>query len=71
MAECMSDRVAAQTRAANVEAFIVWSACRTRQASKISTARGSGTRPVIWSRKFAAMLSSGSGSGIALPVLAA
>ena len=37
-AECISASVAAQTRAAKVEAFIVWSACSTRQVSKISAA---------------------------------
>ena len=71
IAECMSDRVAAQTRAANVEAFIVWSACRTRQVSRISAARSLGAVPVIWSRKLAAIPASGSGAGVSRPWRAA
>ena len=35
----MSDRVAAHTRAANVDAFMVWSACSTRQVSRICASR--------------------------------
>ena len=62
-AECMSDRVAAQTRAAKVEAFMVWSACSTRQVSKIWASRADGGRPVIWSRKLAARLERRVGPG--------
>ena len=59
----MSDSVAAQTRAANVDAFIVWSACSTRQVSRISASRSAGAAPRSWSRKFAARLRPGSGGG--------
>ena len=67
----MSDSVAAQTRAANVDAFIVWSACSTRQVSRISASRSAGAAPRSWSRKFAARLRPGSEGGQSRPCRAA
>ena len=70
-AECMSDKVAAHTRAANVEAFIVWSACSTRQMSRISASRAGGAVPRNWSRKFAARPRPGSAGTQSRPSRAA
>ena len=70
-AECMSDRVAAHTRAANVDAFIVWSACSTRQVSRISASRAAAAVPRSWSRKLAARLRPGSAGTQSRPSRAA
>jgi hypothetical protein len=66
-AECTSDRVAAVTRAANVEALNSWSACRIRAVSKVLVASGVGFLPLIMYRKLPARLSRGFGATGALP----
>ncbi len=62
IAECMSASVAAVTRAANVEAFSSWSACRTRAMSKARTASAVGFAPFSIRRKSSAWPSERSGS---------
>src|SRR5215472_7544205 len=64
-------RQGAETRAAKVDAFIVWSAWSTRHVSKISAARSSGRAPVSCSRKFAAMPRLGSAATSSRPFRAA
>jgi hypothetical protein len=54
IAECMSASVEATTRATNVDAFMVWSACRIRQMSKARAASSSGSDPDSMYRKLAA-----------------
>ena len=61
-AEWMSESVAAETRAANVEAFSSWSACRMSATSKARVASGPGRSPVSMYRTLAAWPSAGSGS---------
>ncbi len=61
-AECTSLSVAAQTRAAKVDAFSSWSACRISPMSNARTEVGSGRSPFSMYRKLAAWLSAGSGA---------
>ena len=68
IAECMSARVEAITRAVNVEAFIVWSAYRTSVMSSARAASCSGSSPVSMARKFAACGSFSFGSMTSWPV---
>ena len=67
-AEWMSDSVAAMTRAAKVEAFSSWSACRISAMSKARVAVSEGFSPLSIHRKFAAWESVGSASTIGLPL---
>ena len=53
-AECTSLSVAAVTRAAKVDAFSSWSACRTSATSNARAASADGRSPVSSNRKFAA-----------------
>ena len=57
-----SASVDATTRAAKVDAFIVWSACRISATSRIRAASSGGRSPVSIHRKLAAVSSSGSGA---------
>src|ERR1700719_4761687 len=68
MAECMSDNVAAVTRAAKVEAFNSWSACRMREISNARSALADGFVPLSCNRKFAEWDSDLSGSTTFLPL---
>src|ERR671919_3147824 len=61
VAEWMSLSVAAHTRAANVDAFMVWSAWSVRQRSKMRAWSSSGLSPVSMYRKLAAWVRFGSG----------
>src|ERR671918_435954 len=67
MAECRSDRVAAVTRAANVDALNSWSACRMSAMSNVLTASSVGFLPAIMYRKLLARLSFGLGATGDLP----
>src|SRR5581483_886629 len=60
--------VASVTRAAKVEAFNSWSACRMSAMSKARSAVGEGFSPFSISRKLAACESEGSGSTTGLPL---
>ena len=61
MVECRSVRVAAATRAANVDAFSSWSAWRINPTSNARAASAPGRSPVRRYRKLAACPSAGSG----------
>ena len=45
VAEWMSASVEATTRAVNVDAFIVWSACSTRHMSRVRASSSFGSMP--------------------------
>ena len=68
IAECRSDRVAAVTRQAKVEALSSWSACRVSATSKVRVSSSSGSLPKSMYRKFAAWLRSLRGATGSLPV---
>ncbi len=67
IAECMSDSVAAVTRAAKVEAFNSWSAWRTSAMSKARTAEERAVSPSSILRKSSACVRPGSGGTKGLP----
>ena len=68
IAENMSDRVEAITRAVNVEAFMVWSAYRINVVSRAAASSCSGSSPESMYRKFAACGSLGCGGTMTSPV---
>jgi hypothetical protein len=67
-AECISESVAAVTRAANVEAFSSWSACKMRAISNALSAVTEGGAPFNIKRKFPACESDRSGSTSGFPL---
>ena len=68
MAECISDKVAAVTRAANVEAFNSWSACRIKAISSARSAVEEGLVPFSCKRKSAECEIERSASTTGLPL---
>ena len=68
-AEWTSERVAAVTRAAKVEAFSSWSACRMRAISSAFSAVAEGYSPFSIHRTLAAWESERSGSTTGRPLL--